>query len=188
MQWPGLVCYVHIASFIIASVEYKCGNLVFLCVFLIILYWDRTTSSRGLGCTADGKTVKTAEPRISTSFQRGIVLTCFAPALHWGGIFPLSRFYWRLFWSRGRKHYKILWREPRSSLILRPKLWLVFKLRTVVKIDPSRIQPLPLAHQIEMSLLFVKSTGTKGYRSKRRIYIRRYEHRSGGPPTKHISW
>ena len=65
-------------------------NLFFLCVFLVILYWDRTNSSRGLGCTADGKTVKTAESRISTSFQRGIVLTCFAPALHWGGNFPLS--------------------------------------------------------------------------------------------------
>ena len=80
---------------------------MFLCVFMIILYWDGTSSSsRGLGASGDGKTVKTLEEwRISTSFQRGIVLTCFAPACI-EGEFSIEPFYFGANITRS---------EPRSA-------------------------------------------------------------------------
>ena len=165
-------------------------NLGFLCVFLVILYGDGTTSSRGLGCTADGKTVKTLEPRISTSFQRGIVLTCFAPALHWGGIFHSAVYIGGYFEAGGLKHYKIRWRNQGQASSSGPSYGLYSSWGPSLKSTQVEPNPPPpqfhfLAHQIEMSLVFVKSTGTKEKRGKRRIYIRRYEHRSS-PPTDQI--
>ena len=97
--------------------------------------------------SGDGKTVKTLEEsRISTSFQRGIVLTCFAPACI-EGEFSIEPFY---------SGANITRSEPRSA-----SSYGLYSSRGL-SLKSTQEESFSFSFtRIEMSLVFVKLPDTK---------------------------